>query len=210
MGKRAIQPVATLAQRSPAHIDFQMSNPLFANNPELRKAIASCVNRQDLVDKLIKSVDSAAVPLGNFIFQPNESGYEDHYAGVGTGDVPAAKALLEGAGWTLAASTSGPVATGELLLTVSVPVTDEAHRQREDPVRRAPGHRLAAAGLADDASTSPPDRGRRGARRADRLDRHQRLAGGTAAGRRGVGQSTQEVLAELRLDREEPQHVLHA
>ena len=85
------------------HIDFQMTNPLFADNPELRKAIATCINRQDLVDKLIKSVDPAAVPLGNFIFQPNEAGYEDHYAGVGTGDAAAAKALLEGGGWTLGA-----------------------------------------------------------------------------------------------------------
>ena len=83
------------------HIDFQMSNPLFKDNPELRKAVATCVNRQDLVDKLIKSVDPAAVPLGNFMFQPNEAGYEDHYAGVGTGDAAAAKALMEGGGWTL-------------------------------------------------------------------------------------------------------------
>jgi peptide/nickel transport system substrate-binding protein len=59
------------------------------------------VNRQDIVDKLIKSVDPKAVPLGNFLFQPNETGYEDHYAGVGTGDVAAAKALMEGGGWTL-------------------------------------------------------------------------------------------------------------
>jgi peptide/nickel transport system substrate-binding protein len=85
------------------HIDFQMSNPLFANNPELRKAIAACVNRQDLVDKLIKSVDPAAVPLGNFVFQPNEAGFENHYAGTGNGDIAAAKALLEGGGWTLGA-----------------------------------------------------------------------------------------------------------
>ncbi len=85
------------------HLDFQMAKPLFKDNPELRKAVASCVNRQDMVDKLIKSVDPAAVPLGNFMFQPNEAGYEDHYAGVGTGDADAAKSQLEGAGWALGA-----------------------------------------------------------------------------------------------------------
>jgi len=85
------------------HIDFQMSNPLFRDNPELRKAVAACVNRQDLVDKLIKSVDPTAVPLGNFIFQPNEAGYQDHYAGTGSGDAAAAKSMLEGAGWALGA-----------------------------------------------------------------------------------------------------------
>ena len=44
-----------------------------------------------------------AVPLGNFIFQPNETGYEDHYAQYGTGDAAAAKKLMEDAGWTLGA-----------------------------------------------------------------------------------------------------------
>jgi peptide/nickel transport system substrate-binding protein len=83
------------------HLDFQMSKPLFRDNPELRHAFAACVNRQDIVDKLIKSVDPNAVPLGNFLFQPNETGYEDHYAGVGTGDAAAAKARMEGGGWTL-------------------------------------------------------------------------------------------------------------
>jgi peptide/nickel transport system substrate-binding protein len=83
------------------HIDFQMTKPLFKDNPELRQAVAACVNRQDLVDKLVKSVDPAAVPLGNFMFQPNEAGYEDHYATIGKGDAAAAKSLLEGAGWAL-------------------------------------------------------------------------------------------------------------
>ena len=61
---------------------------------------------------------------------------------------------------------------------------------RHDPVRRAPGQGTGAGPRMSAAA--------------------QRLAGGTAAGRPGVGQSTQEVLAELRLNREEPQHVLHA
>lgn len=85
------------------HIDFQMSKPLFKDNPEFRKAVATCINRQDIVDKLVKSVDPNAKPLGNFLFQPNEAGYEDHYAGLGTGDVAATKTLMEGAGWALGA-----------------------------------------------------------------------------------------------------------
>lgn len=83
------------------HIDFQLAKPLFRDNPELRRAVATCLDRQDIVDKLIKSVDPDAKPLGSFLFQPNEVGYTDHYAGLGTGDVTAAKAFLEGAGWTL-------------------------------------------------------------------------------------------------------------
>ena len=85
------------------HIDFNMARPLFADHPELRKAVATCINRQRLLDNLIRSVDPNAVPLGNFIFQPNEKGYEDHYAQYGTGDAAAAKKLMEDAGWTLGA-----------------------------------------------------------------------------------------------------------
>ena len=83
------------------HIDFNMARPLFADHPELRKAVATCLNRQRLLDNLIRSVDPDAVPLGNFIFQPNEAGYEDHYAQYGTGDVAGAKKLMDDAGWTL-------------------------------------------------------------------------------------------------------------
>ena len=85
------------------HIDFQMTNPLFKDNPEFRKAVATCINRQDIVDKLVKSVDPAAVPLGNVILLPNEAGYEDHYSGIGSGDAAATKALMEGGGWALGA-----------------------------------------------------------------------------------------------------------
>jgi peptide/nickel transport system substrate-binding protein len=83
------------------HIDFNMARPLFADHPELRKAVATCINRERILDNLIRSVDPNAVPLGNFMFQPNESGYEDHYAQYGKGDTAAAKKLMEDAGWTL-------------------------------------------------------------------------------------------------------------
>ncbi|MDQ2706203.1 MAG: ABC transporter family substrate-binding protein [Actinomycetota bacterium] len=83
------------------HIDFNMARPLFRDHPELRKAVAACVNRQDIVDKLVRGVDPAAKPLGSFLLNPNEDGYVDHYAGVGTGDVTGAKAMMEAAGWAL-------------------------------------------------------------------------------------------------------------
>lgn len=83
------------------HIDFQMTKPLFRDNPEFRRAVATCLDRQDIVDKLIRSVDPNAQALGNFLFQPNEAGYTDHYTDLGVGDVTAAKAIMEGGGWTL-------------------------------------------------------------------------------------------------------------
>jgi peptide/nickel transport system substrate-binding protein len=81
------------------HVDFNMARPLFAQNKELRTAIAQCFDRQALIDKLVKDVDPSAKPLGNFIFMPNEVGYEDHYGDVGKGDIAASKKTLEDAGW---------------------------------------------------------------------------------------------------------------
>jgi peptide/nickel transport system substrate-binding protein len=83
------------------HIDFNMARPLFKDNPELRKAFAACVNREDIVAKLVRGVNPGAKPLGNFLLNPSEPGYADHYAGIGTGDVGKAKSLMEAGGWRL-------------------------------------------------------------------------------------------------------------
>jgi peptide/nickel transport system substrate-binding protein len=82
------------------HIDFRMDLPLFTDKA-VREAVAACVNRQDLIDKLVRDVDPNAKPLGNMMFMPNEAGYEDHYAYTGNGDVEAAKRILTAAGYTL-------------------------------------------------------------------------------------------------------------
>lgn len=81
------------------HIDFNMARPLFGDHPELRKAVAACVNRGDIVNKLVRGVNPAEKPLGAFLTNPNESGYVDAYPGVGSGDAAAARKLLEDAGW---------------------------------------------------------------------------------------------------------------
>ncbi|WP_028923677.1 ABC transporter family substrate-binding protein [Pseudonocardia acaciae] len=80
------------------HVDFNMTRPLFRDHPELRKAVAACVNREDIVSKLVRSVDPNAKPLGNFLLNPNEAGYQDHYAGIG-GKPDQARKLLTDAGW---------------------------------------------------------------------------------------------------------------
>jgi len=82
------------------HIDFQLSKPIFKDNKDLRQAVAACVNRQDLIDKLVKDVDPNAKAQGSFMFMYNEQGYEDHYADTGNGDVEAAKKILTDGGWT--------------------------------------------------------------------------------------------------------------
>jgi peptide/nickel transport system substrate-binding protein len=89
-----------IAGQTYEHIDFQLSNPLFKDHKELRQAVATCVNRQDLIDKLVKDVDPNAKPQGSFMFMYNEVGYEDHYSDIGNGDATAAKKILTDAGWT--------------------------------------------------------------------------------------------------------------
>lgn len=85
------------------HLDYNADNPAFQQHPELRTALSDCVNRQDLISKLVADVDPDIKPLGEVLFLPTEAGYADHYANTGHGDTAAAKAAMQAAGWTLGA-----------------------------------------------------------------------------------------------------------
>jgi len=86
------------------HLDYQAANPVFQKYPELRKALSQCVNRQDILNKVVADVDPAIKPLGMVLFLPNEKAYQDHYANTGHGDEAAAKQTLTAAGWTMGAN----------------------------------------------------------------------------------------------------------
>jgi peptide/nickel transport system substrate-binding protein len=83
------------------HLDFQAANPVFKKYPELRKALSDCVNRQDIISKVVADVNPNIKPLGMVLFLPTEAAYQDHYANTGHGDEAAAKAVLTAAGWTM-------------------------------------------------------------------------------------------------------------
>ena len=51
------------------HLDMNFKNPLFQDKA-VRTAFAQCVNRQELVDKLIKGVQPDAAPLQSLIYLP--------------------------------------------------------------------------------------------------------------------------------------------
>lgn len=78
------------------HLDFRMDHPMLRDTA-VRQAIAACIDRQDLVDKLIKDIDPNAVPLGSLLFTPTEVGYQDHYAD--TGNIDTARRILSAAGY---------------------------------------------------------------------------------------------------------------
>jgi peptide/nickel transport system substrate-binding protein len=86
------------------HLDYQAANPVFKQYPELRMALSDCVNRQDIINKVVADVDPDIKPLGMTLFLPTEAAYQDHYANTGHGDEAAAKQVLTSAGWTMGAN----------------------------------------------------------------------------------------------------------
>jgi peptide/nickel transport system substrate-binding protein len=76
--------------------------------PEVREALAHALKKQQVVETLYTPLFGDLLPvegLGNAFWMSNQPDYENHQgdAGYGTGDVEAAKALLEGAGYVLGA-----------------------------------------------------------------------------------------------------------
>lgn len=80
------------------HLDMNFKNPIFADKA-VRQAFAQCVNRQELVDKLIKGVQPEATPLQSLIYLPNQQGYQDSYSQIATGNAQQANQTLTQAGW---------------------------------------------------------------------------------------------------------------
>jgi peptide/nickel transport system substrate-binding protein len=82
------------------HLDFNFKNPQLGDL-KVRQAIATGLNRQELLDRTVKQFSSKATVLGNRIYLTGQKEYQDHSGNFGKGDVAAAKALLEGDGYTL-------------------------------------------------------------------------------------------------------------
>ena len=87
------------------HFDFNFQNPLFQDKA-VRQAVAYCIPRDQIVDKLIKPVNDKAAILQNRMFFPFQKDYVDNSGGsYNTADVAKAKATLEAAGYTLSGDT---------------------------------------------------------------------------------------------------------
>jgi len=83
------------------HIDFNMKRPIFqgAAGKALRQAFFYCVNRTDIIKKLVLGVNDKTVPLGSLVYLPTESNYQDTYSAYNTAQVAKAMAVMEAAGW---------------------------------------------------------------------------------------------------------------
>ncbi|AXB45070.1 ABC transporter family substrate-binding protein [Amycolatopsis albispora] len=80
------------------HLDLNFAKPIFQEEAT-RKAFFEVVNRQEIVDKLLKEVQADIQPLNSLVFYPGEQGYTDVYSDkAGKGAEAAAKTLTD-AGW---------------------------------------------------------------------------------------------------------------
>lgn len=107
------------------HLDMNFKNPLFADKA-VRTALAQCVNRQELVDKLVKGVQPDAAPLNSLIYLPNQKGTQDTYSSVATGNATQANQTLAQDGWVRGAD--GVYAKGGQRLQFRISHTDVPRR----------------------------------------------------------------------------------
>jgi peptide/nickel transport system substrate-binding protein len=80
------------------HLDLNFRNPLF-QAPAVRKAFFQCVNRAEIVQKLIKPTEADAKPTSSLLFFPGERNVPDNYSDKATGNPQQAARTLEADGW---------------------------------------------------------------------------------------------------------------
>ena len=131
------------------HIDLNLNRPLF-KDIAVRKAVANCINRNEIVDKLIKPVQDDAKPLGSVLFFPGADGYQDDYAGIMTNSTDTSKKILQDDGWTL--GQDNVFAKNGQRLAFSIGHTDtQTRKQIVELVRNA----CAKAGIDIQDATDP-------------------------------------------------------
>ena len=131
------------------HLDMNAKNPVFADKA-VRTAFAQCVDRQDIIDKLIAPINAAAKPLNSVIFMPQQNGYEDRFSKYGTFDVAAAKKTLEGAGYAL--GKDGFYAKGGKQVTFKI--SHKGIQRRSDTAQNIIAScKLAGINIVEDSDT---------------------------------------------------------
>ncbi len=81
-------------------LDLNLARPLF-QDADVRAAFAQCVDRNELVEELVRGVTPAAQPQGSQAFLPGDANYGDRYAEEMPADSRKAKLTLEKTGWVL-------------------------------------------------------------------------------------------------------------
>ncbi|HEY6425117.1 MAG TPA: ABC transporter substrate-binding protein [Pseudonocardiaceae bacterium] len=82
------------------HLDLNLASPLL-KDPVVRTAFAQCIDRNKLVEELVRGVRPETQPLGSLAFLPGDAKYEDIYSDKMVADSRKAQVTLERAGWVL-------------------------------------------------------------------------------------------------------------
>jgi peptide/nickel transport system substrate-binding protein len=124
------------------HLTFNLKHPILADLA-VRQAIATAIDTEQLVERLVRPIHPGARPLGNRIWLTGQQPYQDHAGGYGKGDTQAARRLLEQAGWTLG-SDGVYVKDGRPLRLRWLTFTGDERRKAEGVLLQA---QLAKAGV---------------------------------------------------------------
>ncbi|WP_327677174.1 ABC transporter family substrate-binding protein [Kitasatospora sp. NBC_00458] len=95
------------------HISFGGGGALA--DRKVRQALGKALDRSSLIKIANNGVPVEFKPLGNHIFMPNQTGYQDNSGEWAKFDVPAAKKLLDEAGWKEAGSGQPRTKDGQSL-----------------------------------------------------------------------------------------------
>jgi len=84
------------------HFDLNLNNP-FLQDVNVRKAIFTAVNVQQIIDKTVGQFDPDVKQLNNRFLMPQQDGYQDDVSefGYGKGDYASAKKILTDAGYKI-------------------------------------------------------------------------------------------------------------
>ncbi|MFE1402563.1 ABC transporter family substrate-binding protein [Streptomyces sp. NPDC058770] len=99
--QNALRSYAVRKSLEPAYTQLALngeSGPLA--DERVRRAVARALNRQELVDTVLKPLGLPAVPLGSHVALAGQPGYQDGSGALGGEDKEEARALLADAGWT--------------------------------------------------------------------------------------------------------------
>jgi len=87
------------------HFDFNFQVPLL-RDPVVRKAVAQCLPRQEILTKIVMPVDPQATLQQSRMFFPGQASYTDTSGGrYDRANIAGAKATLDAGGWILDGST---------------------------------------------------------------------------------------------------------
>jgi peptide/nickel transport system substrate-binding protein len=91
------------------HIDLNLQTPAL-QNVALRKALFTALDVKGLIARTAGQTDPGITPLGNRMFVPGQTGYQDNVTsfGYGSGNVAAAKQILTAAGYKVGSTLTDP------------------------------------------------------------------------------------------------------